>query len=682
MNNHWIDAEAEEFVARYSEQGVQRDLALRVYSSRLLGQEPKLVLHGGGNTSVKTTATDMLDEEVNVLHVKGSGWDMAHIEPQGLPAVRMAPLMKLRTLNALSDEDMVNAQRLSLLDSTAPNPSVETLLHAYLPHKYVDHTHAVPVLSLSDQPDGEQLCRDVFGDRVGIVEYIMPGFQLAKSAAAVFELEPEVEGLILLKHGIFTFGADAREAYNRMIELVTLAETRLETAKTPVFPSASLPSDPASVVQVAPILRGALAQDWGGGDYARVILDYRTSPDILAYVNGAELERYSQQGVATPDHVIRTKGKPLIVPAPSASAVDAYSGHVRTAVSAYAADYHEYFARNNSRQTPPKVELDPLPRVVLVPSIGLFGAGKSAKDASIAADIATSTIETVTAAEAIGSFAPVCEADQFDIEYWSLEQAKLGKMVEKPLARQVALVTGAGGTIGAAIAESLAAEGAEVALADRDLDAAASAAEPIGGLPLACDVTDTAAVANAFDSVCAHYGGVDIVISNAGAAWQGRIGEIPDHVLRQSFELNFFAHETVTKCAISVMRAQDTGGVILYNISKQAVNPGPDFGPYGLPKASALALMRQVAVDHGREGIRANAVNADRIRSGLLTKDMIANRASARGVSEADYMSGNLLGREVTARDVAQAFVHLAVAMKTTGGILTVDGGNAAAMLR
>lgn len=682
MQSNWSDAEAEALVAHYAERNVGRDLALRVYTSRLLGRQPKLVLHGGGNTSVKTTARDVFGDEVEVLHVKGSGWDMADIEPEGLPAVRIAPLMRLRSLAALRDEDMVNALRLSLIDSTAPNPSVETLLHAFLPHKFVDHTHAIAVLSLSDQPEGEAICREVFGARVGIVPYIMPGFCLAKAAAVAYEVNPEVEGLVLLKHGIFTFGDDAREAYERMLDLVSLAEARLAAGRARGFAAATLPPELAPVAEVAPILRGALATDRGGGAYGRVILDHRASPQILDYVGGKKLARYSQQGVATPDHVIRTKGKPLMTPAPAADGLEAYAEAVRAAVAGYTADYHAYFAHHNARQTTPKTELDPLPRVVLVPGLGLFGAGKSAREAAVAADIAESTVETVTGAEAIGSFRPVEEADLFDIEYWSLEQAKLGRAAEKPLARQVALVTGAAGTIGAAIAHALAAEGAEPVLLDRDGASVVAAAKRMGGLGIICDVTDPAAVETAFERACAHYGGVDIVVSNAGAAWQGRIGEVADDVLRRSFELNFFAHETVTRCAVRVMRAQGTGGAILYNISKQAINPGPEFGPYGLPKASALALMRQVAVDYGRDGIRANAVNADRIRSGLLTEVIVAARAKARGLSEEDYMSGNLLGREVTAADVAHAFVHLALALKTTGAIITVDGGNGAAMLR
>jgi len=686
MKSLWSDRDAEAFVARYAERGVGRDLALRVYTTRLLGGDPKLVLHGGGNSSVKTGMRDVLGEEVEVLCVKGSGWDMGNIEPAGLPAVRLQPLRLLRRLERLSDEEMVNAQRANLIDSAAPNPSVETLLHAFLPQKFVDHTHSTAVLALTDQPEGEALCREVYDGRLALVPYIMPGFALAKAAAEVYERDPGVEGMILLKHGIFTFGEDARQSYERMIEMVSLAEVRLARGRRNVFAAVSLPPALAPLAEVAPVLRGlvAIANDRASGLARRQLLSFRRSPEILNYVGGAELARYSQVGVVTPDHTIRTKNWPLVVPAPEAGALDLWRQGVAAAIDAYAQRYHAYFARHNAAQVRPKTELDPLPRVVLVPGLGLFGLGASAKDAAIAADIAENTMAVITDAEATGCYECVSEADMFDVEYWSLEQAKLGKSAERPLARQVALVTGGGGGIGAATAKALARAGAEVALLDRDPAAAEKVARAIGGaaLALSCDVTDAGAVRAAFDRVAAAFGGVDIVVSNAGAAWQGRIGEVDEAVLRRSFELNFFGHQHVAQNAVRLMRAQGTGGALLFNVSKQAVNPGRDFGPYGLPKAATLFLMKQYALDHGRDGIRANAVNADRIRSGLLTEAMIGERARARGLAPGDYISGNLLGREVTAEDVAEAFVFLAEARTTTAAILTVDGGNIEASLR
>ena len=684
MKSLWSPSDAEACIAQYAPAGINRDHALRVYTTRLLGSDPRLVLHGGGNTSVKTTITDLLGEEVEVLCVKGSGWDMGTIEPAGLPAVRMAPLLKLRRLETLSDEDMVNFQRGNLLDSSSPNPSVETLLHAFLPHKFIDHTHSIAVLSLTDQPDGEALCREVWGDSMGYVPYIMPGFQLAQKAAEIYEQNPQVQGLILVKHGIFTFGATAEEAYERMIKMVDLAEQRLQRDRKPAFAAAPLPATLATPAHIAPILRGLLSMDLGDGAWRRWVLDFRTNPAIRTYVDGTELARYAQQGVVTPDHTIRTKNWPVILPAPQAGNLAEWTEQARIAMATFHERCHAYFARNNSRCTPAKTELDVVPRVILVPGLGLFGIGASKKDAAIAADIAENTVATITDAEAVGTFSPLPENHLFDMEYWSLEQAKLGKGAEKPLARQVVVITGGGGGIGAATARAFARAGAEVAGLDLDAAAAAEVAKSCGGkaLGLACDVTNAEAVTAAFDAVAAAFGGVDVVVSNAGAAWQGTIGEVDDALLRRSFELNFFAHQNVASNATRVMKAQGTGGCLLFNTSKQALNPGKNFGPYGLPKAATLFLMKQYALDHGRDGIRANAVNADRVRSGLLTTEMIASRSQARGLSEKDYMAGNLLAREVTADDVADAFVWLAGAMKTTACTITVDGGNIEASLR
>ncbi len=686
MLSQWSDAAAERLTGFYADRGVGRDLALRVYTSRLLGQEPRLVLHGGGNTSVKTVVEDLLGEPAEVLCVKGSGWDMAAIEPAGLPAVRLAPLRRLRARDSLSDEEMVRVQRANLIDPNAPNPSVETLLHAFLPHKFVDHTHSSAVLSLADQPDAAERCADLYRRRLGLVPYIMPGFRLAKAAAEIFEADPGVEGLVLLKHGIFTFGETAREAYERMITAVSLAEECVAANRKTVFAPAPLAAPIAAAAEAAPMLRGACAipSATEAGAYKRFVLDFRTGPTVLNYVNGADLGRYSQAGVATPDHTIRTKNYPLIVPPPEAGSLDRFKQAVSSAVARFVADYHAYFARHNARQTTPKRELDPMPRVILMPGLGLFGLGGNAKDARIAADLALSTIETVTDAEAVGRFQSISEADLFDMEYWSLEQAKLGQAAEAPLAGQIAVVTGGAGAIGWATARAMSRAGAELVLLDIDGAAAEAAAGKLGGaaLGLGCDVTDPAAVRAAFDRVATRFGGVDIVVSNAGAAWQGRIGEVEDRVLRQSFELNFFAHQSVAQNAVRIMLAQGTGGCLLFNVSKQAINPGPNFGPYGLPKAATLALMRQYALEYGAQGIRANAVNADGIRGGLLTPQFIDQRAAAYGMTAGQYMSRNLLGREVTADDVAQAFLHHALALKTTADVTTVDGGNIAAALR
>ena len=685
MKNLWNDKDAEALVAAYAEKGVERELALRVYTTRLLGGEPRLVLHGGGNTSVKLEATDLVGDRWPVLCVKGSGWDMGVIEPQGLPAVKLAPLLKARALQSLSDEDMVALQRANLIDPGSPNPSVETLLHAFLPHKFVDHTHSTAVLAIVDQgDDSEALIRKVFGSKMGYVPYIKPGFDLAKAAAEIYEQDPSVEGLILDKHGIFTFAETAKDAYDLMIRYVTVAEVYVaQNTANPLVPVA-LPKHLPDAAQIAPLLRGAVAVRHGEGRFDRMVSDFRTSPAILGFLNAEGLERRAARGVSTPDLSIRIKTGPMALPAPDADNLDAYAETVKTHVADYVADYTRYFEENDAHDDVKRTMLDPMPRLLLVPGLGMYGFGRTLKDARIASDVGEMWIEAVRGAEAIGDFRPLAKSDLFELEYWSLEQAKLAGNKPKPLTGQVALVTGGAGAIGAATAKLFAGQGAHVVVVDLDVEKAKEAARAAGNgsIGVGADVTKPEDIAAAFEQAVRNYGGVDIVISNAGAAFEGGIGELDDALLRKSFELNFFSHQNVAQAAMRIFKQQGTGGALLFNTSKQAVNPGPKFGAYGIPKAATLFLSRQYALEYGGIGVRANAVNADRIRSGLLTDEMIASRSKARGLSEKDYMSGNLLGLEVTAEHVAQAFLHHALAERTTADVTTVDGGNIAATLR
>ena len=684
MKSLWNSKHARVAVRRYGCDDVPADLALRIYSTRLLGCEPKLVLHGGGNTSLKTSVKDMVGDEWRVLCVKGSGWDMATIEPPGMPAVKLAPLLKARAFGALSDEDMVKLQRANLIDPASPNPSVETLLHAFLPHTYVDHTHSTAVLSIVDQPNGQELCREIYGDAMGIVPYVMPGFELAKAAAEIYECDPSVEGLILDKHGVFTFAETAEESYERMIRYVSAAEARIAKGRRRIFAMAKLPPKRSALAEVAPILRGAVAEDLGAGKFTRFVLAHRAGGQVDTFVNGAKVGDYGTRGVSTPDLVIRTKQKPLITIPPAFSGLEAFRNDTRKRVADYMAEYEEYFTRCDARDKIERIMLDRMPRVALVPGCGLFGIGRSARDAMIAADIAEICIEAVVGAERIGRFEPLPDEELFKLEYWSLEQAKLKTVKYKPLSGQIVVVTGGGGAIGAATANLFAAEGAHVAVLDVDHQAARATADLAGNrsIGLACDVTKPDAVKTAFNTIAELFGGLDILVSNAGAAWQGEIGTLADGIMRKSFELNFFAHQNVAQAAVKIMLAQGTGGTLLFNTSKQASNPGRNFGAYGLPKAATLFLSRQYALEYGRHGIRSNAVNADRVRSGLLTKEMVRQRSKARGLNEEDYLSSNLLGLEVTATHVARAFLDQALAERTTGNVVTVDGGNIDAVLR
>ncbi|MGV1956860.1 bifunctional aldolase/short-chain dehydrogenase [Agrobacterium sp. 22-214-1] len=682
MKSRWSEPEFKSVVDAYVARGINRDLAIRTYTTRLLGVDPELVLHGGGNTSVKTVFTEMDGSEVDVLCVKGSGWDMGTIEPQGLPAVRLDPLKAMVAFETLSDDDMVMLQRRLLLDPAAPNPSVEAILHGLLPFKHIDHTHANAIVSLTNQPHGEEIVRELFPDSI-IVPYVMPGFDLARACDAAFRANPKGDGMILLKHGIFTWSEDPRQSYEDMIEKIDRAERRIAEGRPKPFKSVTIPARIATAADIAPILRGAIAIDTGiEGAPKRFVLEHRTNEKILDFCNAENVASLVRRGNATPEHVIHIKRFGVSLPAPVEGELEQWAETVRKAVSAYQAEYGDYFERNNARVGGIKHMLDPMPRVFYVAGIGLFAAGAARKNAIVGADVAEATISVITNAEGIDAFEALSEADLFDIEYWSLEQVKLTKVQEKPLTRQVAIVTGGASGLGLSVAEALKAEGAEVALFDISQQAVGREAKRIGAFPVVCDVTSPESVDAAVASVAQHFGGVDILISNAGAAFQGKLLSVDEATFRKAFDLNFWGHHYMARAVVRVMEKQKTGGAIVFNVSKQAVNPGADFGPYGTSKAALMALMRQYAIEHGASGITSNAVNADRIRTGLMTDAMVQDRSKARGLTPEAYMRGNLVGREVTGTDVAAAFVHLAKARTSTGAVITVDGGNVAAMMR
>lgn len=725
MQSRWSEEEATAMVAELTQryQGrCDRHVALRVYTSRLIGREPGLVLHGGGNTSVKTTLKDDLGEPCEVLCVKGSGWDLGGIDVPGLPAVRLRPLQALRGLESLDDAAMVNAARTRLLDASAPNPSVEVLLHAFLPQTYVDHSHADALLSLVSQADAAKLLPEVFGDRLAIVPYVMPGFALAKLAAEVAEAHPECEGLLLLQHGLFTFGATARESYERHIAAVTAAEAHIAAASSTrarvstragsggeesersvrpsTEPAITGPSTGQATIapttaggeagataerwsQLAPILRGVLSE----GE-RRYVLQLRRSPEIEAFVDrpGAALRELSGRGPATPDHVIRTKQRPLVLELDPALEGPALTEAIAAAVDAFRRDYLAYFRRQTGGRGLERIALDPDPRVVLIPGVGLVGVGVDDRAARIAADLYEHTIAVIRGAEAIGRYQALPEADIFDMEYWPLEQAKLGKRTRAPLAGRVVIITGAAGGIGLACAQRFAESGAALMLVDRDEErlgaAAALLAKTTSVTTRVADNGDRGEIRACVEACVARFGGVDGVIANAGIAPQAPIAACPPELFEESLRVNLLGHHWLAAAATQVMLAQGRGGFLLFNASKAAFNPGAGFGPYAIAKAALVALMKQYALEHGGDGIRSNAVNADRIRTGLLPPEIVRARAAARGLEADDYFRANLLRREVLASEVADAFLHLALAGGTTGAVLTVDGGNIAASPR
>ncbi len=690
MESRYRDEEAERSVLG-RDPGTSALLALRTYTARLLGAEPSLVLHGGGNTSVKSREATLVGETVDVLHVKGSGWDLATIEPAGHPAARMDALLALASLPELDDEAMVNGLRLALLDARAPTPSVEALLHAILPARFVDHTHADAILVLVDQPDGEALCRRAFPAGLVWVPYTMPGFGLARACRRAWEATaargetPRV--MLLEKHGIFTFGETAKESYLAMIDAVTTAERHARSLARPAPSPGVQAPDPARVVTFLPALRGALAEAMGLPEERGPVLSLRSGDEALAFLARPDADEITRRGSVTPDHVIRTKPWPLFF-------MDTKEGSPRDALlrelHAYTERYDRYVANMSAARAISVKKLDPFPRIVLVPGVGVVAVGATRGEADIAADVYEHTLAVMARASDIGLYTPVSGEDLFDVEYWSLEQAKVGKKgAEAPLARRVAIVTGAASGIGKSTATRLLSEGAHVVLSDRrgaPLDSALAELRKMHSTRVSaapCDVTRDADVGQLVDHAVFTFGGVDVVVSNAGTAPEGMLDtEAGLEALERSLDVNLLSHARVARHAARIFRLQGRGGVLLFNASKSAFNPGPGFGPYAVAKAALIALMKQLAVDLAPLGVRSNAVNADRVRTGLFEGGVLESRARARGLSPDAYFRANLLGREVLADDVARAFCHLAAARSTTGCVLTVDGGNAAAFPR
>ena len=677
MRNDWSEIEAKKYINKYKKLGHSRDMALRVYTTRLLGRNSELVLHGGGNTSVKTEIKDIDGKKYKVLCVKGSGWDMAEIEPQGLPAVKLQPLLALKNKKNLSDEDMVAYQKRNLINIKSPNPSVETFLHAFLPFKFVDHTHSDAIMNVTNRPNGIKFCKKIFGKKVSIVPYVMPGFDLARKINEVYSKQPNINCLILLNHGIFTFADDAKKSYDLMIKYVSDAEKAIKKLRSKKIKQIKKFKTNFRPHEIAPILRGLLSENKD----QKFIINYRSNKNLNYFINGKNVRSYSSKGTATPDHVIRVKPFPLIISPKQNCSIEDFKILAEKAFKDYRKKYVRYFNINKSKVKEKKTMLDTSPRVILVQNVGLFSVGNSLNASKIAGDLTETNARVISSVEETSKYKFIPEKDIFDVEYWSLEQAKI-KKAKKPLEGNVVVITGSAGAIGSATYKLFKSYGAEIVLLDYNLKKIKELQKNVKDLCLHCDVTNKNSINKAFNTICEIYGGVDILISNAGTAIGGSIAEVDDKVLRKSFEENFFSHQNCASEAIRIMKKQNINGCLLFNISKQSVNPGKNFGPYGLPKSALLSLCKQYAVDYGSYGIRSNGVNADRIRSGLLNDNMIKSRAKVREVSTDEYMKGNLLLNEVKADDVAKAFFHLAVSKKTTGAVLTVDGGNIAASLR
>jgi rhamnose utilization protein RhaD (predicted bifunctional aldolase and dehydrogenase)/NAD(P)-dependent dehydrogenase (short-subunit alcohol dehydrogenase family) len=652
MKSRWSDAEAAQFTG---------PLRARVYTSRLLGREKSLVLHGGGNTSVKLREKDLFGEEREVLYVKGSGADLETIDADGFVPLPLAYMQKLPRLPALSDAQMVNELNTHVLRAGAPSPSVETLLHALLPHRYVDHTHADAVLAVSNAPDGEKRIRESYGDRVAVMPYVMAGFDLAAYFAREFpkQATSKTIGVVLISHGIVSFGADARESYERMIELVSMAEDYLQKKKAWNIPLTAGKASPVKREEIAS-LRRAIAEQAG----FPIVLRTNDSEKFRAFAQRADVEKISQHGPATPDHLLFTKPTPML----------------GRDVAEYARRYRAYFERHAPKAKEPKTMLDAAPRMVLDRELGFAAAGRDAREAAIIEELYEHSIDVFLRAEALGGWRAVGESHLFDIEYWDLEQAKLRKSAAPPPFRgEVALVTGAASGIGKACVEAFLSRGSAVAGLDRNPAIERMRKEP-GFLGLTLDLTDGAALDRSLDRVVRTFGGVDMLVLNAGIFPSSQpVQEIAAETWKQTMTVNVEAPLRIMQLCHPLLRLAPHGGRIVVIGSRNVPAPGPGAAAYSASKAALNQVARVAALEWAKDGIRINSLHPDAVYdTGLWTQDLLAARAKAYNMTVEQYRRKNLLKTEVASRDVAELAAEMCGSLfaKTTAAQVPVDGGN------
>ena len=655
MESLWNDAEARQFEGD--------PLAMRVYTSRLLGGDPYLVLHGGGNTSVKARQKNFFGEEEDILLVKGSGWDLGTIEGPGFAPVRMDVLKKLAEMDNLSDSIIVREQRAALTDPYAPNPSVEAILHAIIPFTYVDHSHSDAIVTLTNMPDGEARIREIFGDGVVIVPYVMPGFVLAKE---VYETTRDadwslIEGIVLMNHGLFTFGDDARSSYEDHIRLVSMAEEYLKT--TGAWDAPKIGTSEIDLRALSHLRR--LASDRAG---KAMITLLNASPEAAGFAARSDVDEIATRGPLTPDHIIRTKRIPVVLNA------DTFDEDM----SAYGDAYQAYFERNAARFEDLTM-LDPAPRWAVWPGSGIVALGETLKAANIVANISEHTIRTIQWAEHIGSWQALSEDHLFEVEYWELEQAKLkGGGSPPPLQGKVALVTGAATGIGRATAEELNRQGAVVV----GLDIKPEIVEQFNGpemMGIQADMTQPEQIENAIEETVRQFGGLDIIVSNAGFFPKStRLEEMSDELWQRSLDLNVTSHRRLLTLALPYLKNGIDPAVIVVG-SKNVPAPGPAQSAYSAAKAGLTQLARVAALEFGEHGIRVNVIHPNAVfDTGVWTEEVIAARAKSYDMTPEEYRTNNILQAEVSSREVAQLIVAMAGPLfaKTTGAQIPIDGGN------
>ncbi|MEJ2010197.1 MAG: bifunctional aldolase/short-chain dehydrogenase [Acidobacteriota bacterium] len=695
MENRWSETEAARFVEEYGAKWGE-DLALRTYSSRLIGLEKDVVLHGGGNTSVKGTYQDVWGEQIPAIYVKASGCDLATITPEGYAPLDLVYLRRLRTLSSLSDDRMANEFRTHVLDCHSPSPSIETLAHAFLPAKYVDHTHADSILALTNQARGDQWVKEALGESIIVLPYVRPGFELAKEAIKALEAFPEAAGMVWMRHGLVTWGETARESYERTVELVAAAEQYLpRKAAHPLSVQVSTPVETANarLEQVAPVVRGLLAQPTGDENrpWRRMILSALINRDVLDFVDAGKGKQLALTPPLTSDHLIRTKSLPLWVDSPDFSSPEELRDQVTGSIAEYVKAYNSYFERHSAGLGPGVPRRDPYPRVILMPGLGALCAGRSARASRIVRDITAHTLAVKASVAAMGEYEGLPECHLFNMEYHMLQNAKLTEKGERPLGRHVALITGAAGAIGSAIAETLLKAGCQVALTDLpggNLDGLVGElqttfADQVIGVPM--DVTDAESVRCAFGSVIRQWGGVDLVVANAGLAHVATLADLSVDAFRKLERVNVEGTLAVLAEAARHFKLQNTGGDVVVVSTKNVFAPGAGFGAYSATKAAAHQLARIASLELAPLGVRVNMVSPDAVfshgtrRSGLWAT-VGPDRMRARGLDEKGleeyYRKRNLLKIRVTGEHVARAVMFFATRQTpTTGATIPVDGG-------
>lgn len=696
MQNLFTQEGADEFIAQHP--SVPPELALRVYTSQLIGQDSTLVLHGGGNTSVKIKEKDLWGEEREVLYVKGSGIDLAHIQIKDFVGLELAPLRRLKSLPQISDEELENQLQKNKVSWRSPLPSVEALTHAFLPFQYIDHTHAEYILILSHLEGGEELLAKVLGPRVGIIPYYHPGLPLAKKVLERFEENPALEAVVVLDHGIFTFAEDARSAYERMVKYVNLAEeyVKTKTKKTFIISPKDFIPDLFLLARLNQIIRGVCSYQPEKGRRQRFYLEQRTSPELVQISNLPEAEVFCKTGVLTPDHVIRTRNLFAFIDSLSPgdeALTDKIKRIVNEFEEAYKSSLPPQFLRDWGK-------MDHLPRVFLVAGVGLISLGATKGEARIAADIGEQTLRAKFLGQKMGKYKPISKDLALAMEFWPLQRQKIIPPAQASLQGQIALITGAGGAIGLGIADCLLAAGATVVLADIDEESLQKVSELLQEKygaeqieRIAFDVRDYDAVHKALAEISCHLGGLDILVPNAGVAHVAKIEDLDQKKFKEVLEVNLMGTFHVIKAAIPIFRRQGIGGSIVVISSKNVFDPGAAFGAYSTSKAAAHQLSKIAALELAELGVRVNMVNPDAIFGdeevpSKLWKMVGPERMKARGLDPQGlkeyYRQRNLLKIQVTAEQVGNAVVFLAseASGATTGATLPIDGGIPAAFPR